>query len=87
MIDLHRKSPKVLVIGDLMIDHYLMGACERISPEAPVPVVGITSENKTLGGAGNVCNNLIAFGAQVDIISVIGDCEISEELMLLLKEN
>ena len=87
MIDLQGKSPKVLVIGDLMIDHYLVGECERISPEAPVPVVGITSENKTLGGAGNVCNNLRAFGAEVDIISVIGDCDISEELVLLLKES
>jgi len=86
MIDLQGKTPKVLVIGDLMVDHYMLGACERISPEAPVPVVSIACENKTLGGAGNVCNNLRAFGAQVDIISVIGDCEISKKLMLLLKE-
>ena len=86
MIDLQEKTPKVLVVGDLMIDHYLLGECERISPEAPVPVVSIEYENKTLGGAGNVCNNLRAFGAQVDVISVIGDCEVSKKLMLLLKE-
>ena len=54
MIGLQGKSPKILVIGDLMIDHYLWGSCERISPEAPVQVVSITSETTVLGGAGNV---------------------------------
>jgi len=67
-----------------MIDHYLWGSCERISPEAPVQVVNITSESTVLGGAGNVINNLNALGAQVDVISVIGGCEISDELKLLL---
>jgi len=84
MIDLQGKSPKLLVIGDLMIDHYLWGSCERISPEAPVQVVNITSESAVLGGAGNVINNLNALGAQVDVISVIGGCEISDELKALL---
>jgi len=60
MIDFQGKSPKLLVIGDLMIDHYLWGSCERISPEAPVQVVNITSESAVLGGAGNVINNLRA---------------------------
>ena len=50
-------KPKILVIGDLMIDHYLWGECDRISPEAPVAVVDIRSENKRLGGAGNVMAN------------------------------
>ncbi len=49
MIDFQGKSPKLLVIGDLMIDHYLWGSCERISPEAPVQVVNITSESTVLG--------------------------------------
>jgi D-beta-D-heptose 7-phosphate kinase/D-beta-D-heptose 1-phosphate adenosyltransferase len=86
MIDLQGKSPKLLVIGDLMIDHYLWGSCERISPEAPVQVVNIKSESAVLGGAGNVINNLNALGAQVDVISVIGGCEISDELKALLSD-
>ena len=85
MIDLKGKLPKLLVIGDLIIDHYLWGSCERISPEAPVQIVNVESESIVLGGAGNVVNNLRVLGAQVDIISVIGSCEISEELKSLLK--
>ncbi len=86
MIDLQGKSPKLLVIGDLMIDHYLWGSCERISPEAPVQVVNVERESSVLGGAGNVINNLRALGAQVDVISVIGGCEISDELKTLLTD-
>ena len=84
MIVLQGKSPKLLVIGDLMIDHYLWGSCERVSPEAPVQVVNVKSESAVLGGAGNVINNLNALGTQVDVISVIGGCEISDELKTLL---
>jgi D-beta-D-heptose 7-phosphate kinase / D-beta-D-heptose 1-phosphate adenosyltransferase len=84
MIDLKGKSPKILVIGDLMIDHYLWGSCERISPEAPVQVINVGDESISLGGAGNVINNLNALGANVDVISVIGNCEISNELNVLL---
>ena len=86
MISLKNKNPKILVIGDLMIDHYLWGSCERISPEAPVQVVNIDNENTILGGAGNVVNNLKALGAKVDVISVIGDCDISKELKKLLSD-
>ena len=86
MINLQGKSPKLLVVGDLMIDHYLWGSCERISPEAPVQVVNVDNENSVLGGAGNVINNLNALGAQVDVISVIGGCEISDELKELLTD-
>jgi len=85
MIDLQAKSPKLLVIGDLMIDHYLWGSCERISPEAPVQVISVDRESTVLGGAGNVVNNLKLLGAQVDVISVIGSCEVSDELKNLLK--
>ena len=84
MIDLQGKSPKLLVIGDLMIDHYLWGSCERISPEAPVQVINVGDESMSLGGAGNVINNLNALGAQVDVISVIGNCETSGKLKALL---
>ena len=73
-------KPKVLVIGDLIIDHYLWGSCKRISPEAPVQVVNIDSETTVLGGAGNVVNNLKALGAEVNVISVIGQCNSSNEL-------
>jgi len=86
MISLQGKSPRLLVIGDLMIDHYLWGSCERISPEAPVQVVNVKSESTVLGGAGNVINNLNALGAQVDVISVVGGCEISDELKVLLTD-
>ena len=84
MIDLQNKTPKILVVGDLMIDHYLWGSSERISPEAPVQVVNVDSESTVLGGAGNVINNLNALGAVVDVISVIGECETSKELKDLL---
>jgi len=66
------RPPKVLVVGDIMIDHYIYGSCTRISPEAPVPVVEVTNEEYTLGGAGNVVKNLKAFGCTVSIISVVG---------------
>jgi D-beta-D-heptose 7-phosphate kinase/D-beta-D-heptose 1-phosphate adenosyltransferase len=84
MINLQNKSPKLLVIGDLMIDQYLWGSCERISPEAPVQVINVGDESMSLGGAGNVINNLNALGAQVDVISVIGSCETSVKLKALL---
>jgi len=86
MISLQGKAPKILVIGDLMIDHYLWGSCERISPEAPVQVINVDNESTVLGGSGNVINNLKALGAQVDVISVIGDCETSDELKILLND-
>jgi len=84
MIDLQGKSPKILVIGDLMIDHYLWGSCDRVSPEAPVQVVDVKDETQVLGGAGNVINNLSAMGAQVDVVSVVGGCKISDELKDIL---
>ena len=80
------ENPKILVIGDLMIDHYLWGKCERISPEAPVQIVEIERETKVLGGAGNLINNLRALGAKVDVISVIGNDDISDELKKCLND-
>ncbi|WP_324171163.1 D-glycero-beta-D-manno-heptose-7-phosphate kinase [Sulfurimonas sp.] len=79
-------TPKILVIGDLMIDHYLWGSCERISPEAPVQVVDISKETTVLGGAGNVINNLNALGADVSVASVIGDDNNGLELKEMLNE-
>ena len=68
-------KPKILVIGDVMIDHYLFGTCDRISPEAPVQVVDVQKEERVLGGAGNVVNNLLSLGADVGFLSVVGDDE------------
>lgn len=88
MITLINKMPKILVVGDLMVDSYLWGSCEKISPEAPVQVVNIEKENQSLGGAGNVINNLYSLGAEVGVISVIGECKTSKDLQdLLLKIN
>jgi D-beta-D-heptose 7-phosphate kinase / D-beta-D-heptose 1-phosphate adenosyltransferase len=86
MINLTKKAPNLIVIGDLMVDHYLWGSCERISPEAPVQIVDIENDSKVLGGAGNVINNLQALGAKVDVISVIGECDISKVLLKMLSE-
>ena len=82
MLDNH--TPNILVIGDLMIDHYLWGNCERISPEAPVQVVDIQKETTTLGGAGNVINNLKSLGASVTVLSVVGQDDVSRELKQML---
>ncbi len=86
MKNLQDQSPKILVIGDLIIDHYIWGSCNRISPEAPVPIVSVANETTVLGGCGNVVNNLKALGAAVSIISVIGDCEAGVELKKLLTD-
>lgn len=63
----------VVVIGDVMLDRYIYGAAERLSPEAPVPVLKIDREAEMLGGAGNVARNLTALGATTRLISVVGD--------------
>ena len=86
MLDsLKNSRPNILVVGDLMIDHYLWGGCDRISPEAPVQVVNVSKETSVLGGAGNVINNLHTLGASVSVASVIGQDEIGRELLLMLK--
>ena len=80
------KKPNILVIGDLMIDHYLWGNCDRISPEAPVQIVNVKKESSVLGGAGNVINNLVALGSGVEVISVVGDDNVADELKNLLEK-
>ena len=80
------KKPNILVIGDLMIDHYLWWSCDRISPEAPVQVVNVKKESSVLGGAGNVINNLVTLGSVVDVISVIGNDSVANELKSLLEK-
>ncbi|MBB5022133.1 D-glycero-beta-D-manno-heptose-7-phosphate kinase [Desulfurispira natronophila] len=79
-------AKRLLVAGDLMIDEYLWGQTERISPEAPVPVVDIAREDTRLGGAGNVLHNLKALGAGVDVLGVVGSDAYGDELVQMLTE-
>lgn len=78
---------KVLIIGDIMLDAYTWGKVERISPEAPVPVVNVRSREIRLGGAGNVVMNVQALGAEPIICSVIGTDSYGDSLLNLLKEQ
>lgn len=81
MFNFNTKQPKILVIGDLMVDHYVWGKCDRISPEAPVQVVNIKNESNRLGGACNVAANLSCLGAKVSICGVIGDDDMGKWLI------
>ncbi len=76
---------RVLVVGDAMLDRYLFGEVERISPEAPVPVVRVTKDEHRLGGAANVALNVKALGPAVMLITVVGDDEPAKRLERLLK--
>ncbi|MFN4083148.1 MAG: bifunctional heptose 7-phosphate kinase/heptose 1-phosphate adenyltransferase [Bacteroidia bacterium] len=78
---------KALIIGDVMIDAYLFGKVERISPEAPVPIVAVTGEDKRLGGAGNVAMNIKALGAIPILCSVIGKDAHGDTLLHLLQQQ
>lgn len=79
-------SSNILVIGDLIIDHFIWGSVTRISPEAPVPVVNVTHENLLLGGSANVLNNLYALGAQASICGVAGCDTMGDRLIELIKD-
>ncbi len=78
-------SSRVLVIGDVMIDAYLSGKVDRISPEAPVPVVALKKRNNMLGGAANVALNIKALGAEAILCSVIGNDKQGDEMLNLMK--
>src|SRR5579863_8971668 len=78
------RGKRILVLGDLMLDHFIRGKVSRISPEAPVPVVQVVSETHVPGGAGNVCNNLAALGATVLSVSIAGSDEASHLLISAL---
>ena len=71
---------RVLVVGDVMLDRYWYGAVDRISPEAPVPVVRVTREEERAGGAANVAYNVVSLGAQGSLLTVVGDDEASHHL-------
>lgn len=89
MTDIFEKfnSLNVLIIGDVMIDSYIWGKVERISPEAPVPVVRVTKKENRLGGAANVALNIQSLGASPYICAVIGDDLDGETFLSLLKQQ
>jgi rfaE bifunctional protein kinase chain/domain len=77
----------VLVVGDVMLDRYWHGAVDRISPEAPVPVVRVTREEERLGGAANVALNVKTLGARVTLLTVVGNDEAATRLRTLLEQQ
>ena len=78
---------RILVIGDVMLDAYVMGKVNRISPEAPVPIVSLENEDARIGGAGNVALNLLALGAKQIICGVIGEDSSGDKLLNLFEKN
>src|SRR4030066_1338 len=78
---------KVLVLGDVMMDHFIWGKVSRISPEAPVPVVSVTNETLLLGGAANVVNNITSLGGKAEICGVIGNDDMGRSLITEIKSK
>jgi len=95
MATAHRPDPtreqlaraRVLVVGDAMLDRYWFGAVDRISPEAPVPIVRVNREEERLGGAANVALNAKTLGAQATLLTVVGDDEPARKLRRLLEQH
>jgi D-beta-D-heptose 7-phosphate kinase/D-beta-D-heptose 1-phosphate adenosyltransferase len=81
------RQTRTLVVGDVMLDHYIWGQVSRISPEAPVPVVNVTRENLLLGAATNVVNNIHSLGGNVGICGVIGNDDAGRQLVHMLREQ
>ncbi len=78
---------RVLVVGDAMLDRYWFGGVDRVSPEAPVPVVRVTREEERLGGAANVALNVVSLGAQCTLLTVVGDDDAGRSLRALLERQ
>ncbi|MFA6073333.1 MAG: bifunctional ADP-heptose synthase [Candidatus Woesearchaeota archaeon] len=81
------KKPKIVVLGDVMLDVHKWGVVERISPEAPIPILSVKEIKYTLGGSGNVAANLVKLGAEVTLFGVIGNDYNGQQLQNLLNEN
>ena len=81
------KGISVLCVGDVMLDRFIYGEVDRISPEAPIPVLKVGRENAMLGGAGNVVRNLVALGARPHFISLVGDDTAGTEVTRLVGEH
>jgi D-beta-D-heptose 7-phosphate kinase/D-beta-D-heptose 1-phosphate adenosyltransferase len=79
-------SLRLLVVGDVMLDEYLWGDVERVSPEAPVPVVHVKRQSLTLGGAGNVVRNVVAMGAECAVCAVVGEDRAGDRVIELLED-
>ncbi len=77
---------RILVIGDVIVDHFVWGTVSRISPEAPVPVVNVTREELLLGGSANVLRNIVSLGGSGALCGIIGDDAMGEELVRLMME-
>ena len=80
-------SARVLVVGDTMLDRYWYGAVDRISPEAPVPVVRVTRTEERIGAAANVAYNIVTLGAQASLLSVVGDDEAGHQLEAMVAKT
>ena len=81
------KNIRILVVGDIMLDEYIQGSSNRISPEAPVPIVLVEKNKSNLGGAANVANNCASLGASVSLIGLTGHDNAGKEVALSLKVN
>lgn len=81
--DISTSSCKILVVGDIILDRYWFGSIDRISPEAPVPVIHITQKEDRLGGAANVAHNISALGARVTLLGIVGDDEEARKVKTL----
>jgi len=75
---------RILVVGDLMLDRFIYGSVERISPEAPVPVLRVERETVMLGGAGNVARNVVGLGARATLLSLVGDDSAGHEVQAMI---
>jgi rfaE bifunctional protein kinase chain/domain len=82
----HVSASKLLVVGDVMLDRYWFGDVERISPEAPVPILRVAREEARLGGAANVARNVAALGAECGLVSVVGADEAGSRISALLQD-
>lgn len=81
------RQKRIAVIGDVMIDRYIWGNVNRISPEAPVPIVEVESESSRLGGAANVANNIVSLGASAQLIGIVGDDFSGKEFRSILESQ
>ena len=88
-LELLQKFPvvRVLCVGDVMLDHFVYGTVDRISPEAPIPVLKVTRESQMLGGAGNVVRNIAALGATATLIAVVGDDASGHTISRLIRDE
>src|ERR1700760_1912329 len=79
------RGVRILIVGDLMLDRFVYGAAERLSPEAPVPVLRFDHESVMPGGAANVARNVSQFGASVELVGLVGRDNAHDELKSLIK--